>query len=128
MFVARLFQVVYGLVCLSPTTPDGHMPKTLPFHQCGIMRKVKNSGLLNASVALTCVALIFAVANEAFAHSGTQEEQDACTPDVFRFCSAQIPNEDRIVACLNRHLAKLSPACRSVMSGEPASKKSRGTR
>ncbi|MBY0558438.1 MAG: hypothetical protein K2Q04_01130 [Hyphomicrobium sp.] len=79
-------------------------------------------------MALAGFALIFAVASESFAHSGTQEEQDACTPDVFRLCSAQIPNEDRIVACLNRHLAKLSPACRAVMSGEPASRKSREAR
>lgn len=92
------------------------------------MRKVKNSRLLNASLALAGFALIFAVASEGFAHSGTQEEQDACTPDVFRYCSAQIPNEDRIVACLNRHLAKLSPACRSVMSGGPATRKSREAR
>ncbi|CAA2142291.1 cysteine rich repeat-containing protein [Hyphomicrobium sp. ghe19] len=92
------------------------------------MRKVKNSGLRNASLALAGITLIFAVASESFAHSGTQEEQDACTPDVFRYCSAQIPNEERIVACLNRHLAKLSPACRSVMSGGPATRKSREAR
>lgn len=92
------------------------------------MRKVKNSGLLNACLALAGVALIFGLAIEGFAHSGTQEEQEACTPDVFRYCSAQIPNEDRIVACLNRHHAKLSPACRSVMSGGPATRKTREAR
>lgn len=59
-------------------------------------------------------------------HSGTQEEQQACTPDVFRLCSAQIPNEDRIVACLNKHMAKLSPACRKVMRGDsPKSREKR---
>ncbi|RUO97492.1 MAG: hypothetical protein EKK30_16255 [Hyphomicrobium sp.] len=61
-------------------------------------------------------------------HSGTQEEQQACTPDVFRLCSAQIPNEDRIVACLNKHMAKLSPACREVMRGDSAKTKSREKR
>lgn len=117
-----------GLFALVRPRPMGICRKHFPFIKCGIMRKVKNSGWLNASLALAGVSLIFALASESFAHSGTKEEQDACTPDVFRFCSAQIPNEDRIVACLNRHLAKLSPACRSVMSGEPASRKSRGTR
>lgn len=92
------------------------------------MEKVKKSGVLNASLALAGVALIFGGASKGFAHSGTQEEQEACTPDVFRYCSAQIPSEDRIVACLNRHLAKLSPACRSVMAGDPAKRKSREAR
>lgn len=60
-----------------------------------------------------------------YAHSGTADEQQACTPDVFRLCSAQIPNEDRIVACLNRHQAKLSPACRAVMKGDSPKAKAR---
>lgn len=47
---------------------------------------------------------------------GTQQEQEACTPDVFRLCSAQIPSEKRIVACLKLNRGKLSPACRKVFS------------
>jgi len=89
---------------------------------------VKNSGVLKASLALASAALICGIPAKSFAHSGTQQEQEACTPDVFRLCSAQIPNEDRIVACLNRHLAKLSPACRAVMTGDTANKKSREAR
>lgn len=89
---------------------------------------MKNSGVLGASLALAGAALIFGISAKSYAHSGTQQEQEACTPDVFRFCSAQIPNEDRIVVCLNRHLAKLSPACRAVMAGDTANKKSREAR
>lgn len=89
---------------------------------------MKNSGVLRASLALAGAALIFGISAKSYAHSGTQQEQEACTPDVFRLCSAQIPNEDRIVACLNRHLAKLSPACRAVMAGDTAKKKSREAR
>jgi hypothetical protein len=51
-------------------------------------------------------------------HSGTAEEQSACTPDVLSLCFWQIPNEDKIVACLNKNLAKLSPECRKVMEGD----------
>lgn len=47
---------------------------------------------------------------------GSADDQRACTPDVFRLCSSEIPNVDRIVACLNRAPAKLSPACREVMT------------
>jgi len=31
---------------------------------------------------------------------GTDEQRVACTPDVLRLCSWEIPNVDRIVACL----------------------------
>ena len=33
-------------------------------------------------------------------YRGTAEQQMACTPDVWRLCGAQIPDVDRIVACL----------------------------
>lgn len=71
-----------------------------------------------ASMGVLIAAFLCAGAETGFAHSGTADEQQACTPDVFRLCSAQIPSETRIVACLNRNMAKLSPACRSVMRGD----------
>lgn len=81
---------------------------------------------------LTCcnIAGAFAVAFAALAAaqtparaaSGTADEQRACTPDVFRLCAAEIPNEDRIVQCLNRKVSKLSPACRAVIDGSDEDK------
>ena len=38
----------------------------------------------------------------------------ACTPDVFRLCGAQIPDENRIVACLQANTPQLSGPCRAV--------------
>jgi hypothetical protein len=76
-----------------------------------------------SALAVLFEALLMAWAPRILAHSGTKEEQDACTPDVFRLCSAVIPDEARIVACLNRKVAKLSPACRAVI--DPPSKSSR---
>ena len=56
-----------------------------------------------------------AVQNAALAqHSGTLEQQMACTPDVFRLCGAQIPDENRIVACLRQNTVLLSGPCRAV--------------
>lgn len=49
---------------------------------------------------------------------GTVDDQMACTPDVFRLCSSEIPSEDRIVVCLNKKISQLSPACRKVMDGD----------
>ena len=45
---------------------------------------------------------------------GTMEQQMACTPDVFRLCGAQIPDSNRIVACLRENTPQLSGPCRAV--------------
>jgi len=47
-------------------------------------------------------------------YRGTLEQQLACTPDVFRFCGEQIPDANRIVACLRQNTPQLSGPCRSV--------------
>jgi hypothetical protein len=49
---------------------------------------------------------------------GTMEQQMACTPDVWRLCSAQIPDVDRIVACLKGNTAQLSAPCRAVFEAD----------
>jgi len=57
-----------------------------------------------------------AVQNAAFSqeYKGTSEQQMACTPDVWRLCGAQIPDVERIVACLRRNTPRLSAQCRAV--------------
>jgi hypothetical protein len=47
-------------------------------------------------------------------YRGTIEQQMACTPDVFRLCGAQIPDVNRIVACLRQNMSVLSSPCRAV--------------
>src|SRR6201994_5053628 len=46
-------------------------------------------------------------------HRGTMQQQMACTPDVFRLCGAAIPDENRIVACLQANSPQLSGPCRA---------------
>jgi hypothetical protein len=48
------------------------------------------------------------------ASAHTKEDEAACRPDVFRLCSAAIPNQNRIVACLARNKSQLSSACSQV--------------
>ena len=69
--------------------------------------------VLNLVVAIgsTVAAQNAALAQE---HRGTLEQQMACTPDVFRLCGAQIPDENRIVACLRQNTVLLSGPCRAV--------------
>ena len=66
-----------------------------------------------APVAIAAACCFFAATANAD-HSADAEA--ACTPDVFRLCSAQIPNETRIVACLRQNREGSSPACRKVFS------------
>jgi len=52
-------------------------------------------------------------------YRGTPEQQMACTPDVWRLCSSQIPDVGRIVACLRANTPRLSEGCRAVFAGGP---------
>lgn len=47
---------------------------------------------------------------------GTADERAACTPDVFRLCSSEIPNVGKIIACLKVKKVELSPGCRTAIS------------
>jgi hypothetical protein len=62
---------------------------------------------LMIGLALSCFA------TAAFA-LGTAEQRAACTPDVFRLCSSEIPNVPNIIACMKAKKSSLSPACRAV--------------
>ena len=49
------------------------------------------------------------------AHAASQDEQEkACRGDAMHFCSAEIPNKDKITACMKQHVSELSPPCRAM--------------
>jgi hypothetical protein len=52
-------------------------------------------------------------------HAYTQEEQQACQPDAFRLCSSEIPDVDRVTACMIARKSQLSPECRRFFRGGP---------
>ena len=65
---------------------------------------------------LTLVLLSIPVSTGALAHSGTDQEQQACTHDVQRFCRKLMDQGDfTILACLKENRQKLSVACRDVL-------------
>lgn len=51
-------------------------------------------------------------------YRGTWQQQQACTPDVWRLCGSQIPDVTRIVACLQRNMPSLSEGCRAVFESD----------
>jgi hypothetical protein len=72
----------------------------------------------NRVVLSLAMSAVFGIAGLSPAASdeyrGTFEQQLACTPDVWRLCGNQIPDVNRIVACLQRNTPNLSGACRAV--------------
>ena len=52
-------------------------------------------------------------------HAYTQEEQQACQPDAFRLCSSEIPDVDRVAACMIAKKSQLSPQCRAFFRAGP---------
>ncbi|MDP1865460.1 hypothetical protein [Bradyrhizobium sp.] len=50
----------------------------------------------------------------------SQEQQQACTPDAMRLCSAYIPDVDRITVCMIQNKSQLSPPCRGHFRPAPS--------
>jgi hypothetical protein len=78
-----------------------------------IAKSLSSVGRRRVAAALGLV-LTLVSAGSAFA-LGTPEQRKACTPDVYRLCAGEIPNVRAITACLQRHKASLSDACRTAM-------------
>jgi len=46
---------------------------------------------------------------------GTPEDRAACESDVRRYCQNAIPDNMRVLACLQQNRSRLAPACRGVL-------------
>jgi hypothetical protein len=65
---------------------------------------------------MAVILLSIQVSTGALAHSGTDQEEKACTRDVQRFCRKLMDQGDfTILACLKENRPKLSSACRYVL-------------
>jgi hypothetical protein len=82
------------------------------------MAKTCKSAEAATLVATAALLLVLLGERPALAREqGTEQERKACMLDVFRLCNAFIPNPEQIIACLQRNVSTLSPACRQVMDG-----------
>jgi len=55
----------------------------------------------------------------------TPEQEQACTSDAFRLCGSEIPNVERVTACMAAKKSQLSPPCRAQFRGpEPSQARS----
>jgi hypothetical protein len=70
---------------------------------------------LGLMLATALAVSLWPAAGEAY----TPEQEQACTSDAFRLCSAQIPNVDAVTQCMVARKSELSPACRAQFRPEP---------
>lgn len=68
---------------------------------------IRNCTLL---VAIVLAFGMLTTASQAY----SPEQEQMCSGDAMRLCSSEIPNVDRITACMIRQQASLSPGCRAV--------------
>jgi hypothetical protein len=68
--------------------------------------------LASGLVALSALSTL-SVANAA----SEDDQAKACRGDAMHFCSAEIPNKEKITACMKQHVDELSPACRAMFKG-----------
>src|SRR5215475_9408328 len=74
--------------------------------------------LVVLSLVLPLAGTVVSTAAAAEEYRGTWEQQMACTPDVWRLCGDQIPDVNRIVACLRQNKPQLSNDCRAVFESQ----------
>ncbi len=65
-------------------------------------------------------ALLIGVMLATASHAASQDEQEhACRGDAFHFCSSEIPNKEKITACMKQHYNELSPPCKAMFKRPP---------
>lgn len=64
------------------------------------------------AVRLSLAALaVVSLAGAASAETRRDRQERACQADVYRLCKDEVPDEDRIAACLGVHRSDLSVNC-----------------
>ncbi len=69
---------------------------------------------------LIVTSLVFAIP-VSVSHAYTSEQAQKCSGDAMRLCGAEIPDVDRITACMVKKRAQLSEGCKAVFRVEPSS-------
>jgi hypothetical protein len=73
---------------------------------------------------MAIILLSALVSTSALAHSGTDQEEEACTPDVHRFCRKLMDQGDfTILACLKENVLPRAATCSSATGNSERSTK-----
>jgi hypothetical protein len=78
----------------------------------GEYQMMSTSSKLKRCAWMVATALMLAMPTASQAY--TVEQEEMCSGDAMRLCFSEIPNVDRITACMERHRESLSEGCRAV--------------
>jgi hypothetical protein len=84
-------------------------------------------GSKNVQLGLMLATVLSVSIWSAPASAYTPEQQQACSGDAFRLCGPEIPDVDRVTACMIRNKSQLSPGCRAFFRPGPESDESAAT-
>lgn len=73
------------------------------------------------TITMATGSLVFV--NEANAFPVTAAQRAACMPDAMRLCSSEIPDVDRVIACMRANHARVSASCRATFATSAGSSK-----
>jgi hypothetical protein len=87
------------------------------------VQHIRGAALFAGAMLLSILGAIPAMSAE---YRGTQDQQQACTPDVMRLCADSVPDVNRIVSCLRRNRSNLSAPCGAVFGASGAHRPKKG--
>lgn len=61
--------------------------------------------------ALVSLAVLTLLTGTAAAESARDRQERACQADAMKFCRDDVPDEDKIAACMGEHRSQLSISC-----------------
>jgi hypothetical protein len=93
----------------------GHGQLQCPIFPWGILAVGFRNFQLGLMLATALSVSMFSTAGLAY----TPEQQQACSGDAFQFCGPEIPDVDRVTACMIRNKSRLSPGCRAHFRPDP---------
>ena len=76
-----------------------------------------DSIMRNCQLLVTTTFALAALSTAALAY--TAEQQQMCTGDAMRLCASEIPDVDRVTACMVQKRAQLSDGCKAVFQYVP---------
>lgn len=65
--------------------------------------------------AILALSFLSLFAPSAFAQ-GTAEQREACQDDAYKFCPYDVPDPQKVEACLRKYIRSISAACRAQFS------------
>lgn len=67
------------------------------------------------TIASRFAAALMLLFTATMSHAASRDEQTkACKGDAIHFCSSEIPNKEKITACMKTHYQELSPGCKTM--------------